>query len=116
MLAWPAKQALQIQSIDARLPRFHAAARVERFKHRLSNDLLDLELVFGVGPRRHKPPAVLPLLMMHDVVSRSFFGVAEHAVGVVDLAEAAVFACLAIVGMKSLRKKPIDSMDCLGLG
>ena len=58
LLARPANQTLELEERDAGTARLGTSACIEHLEHGQPNQLLDFEIIRGVGAVRDQPPAV----------------------------------------------------------
>jgi hypothetical protein len=116
MFASTADELFEVERRHARVARLRPPSRIQDFEDGESHMLLDLEVVFGISAARDQFPTILPLPQVADVVFCPALGVAEHPIGLAQGTKLLFVASPDIVRMQALGKKPVDPVDCVGLG
>ena len=110
-----ASERLHFDWRDGRTIRIRPAPRIKHLEDGQTYQLLGLEIVLSVVPRRDKAPALLPDSTMDDVVLGPSLGIAEDLIGFAELAEPTLVARFSIVRVIPLSKETIDTMNRLRL-
>ena len=99
-----ASERLHVDWRNDRIVRIRPAPRIKHLEDGQTYQLLGLEIVLSVVPRRDKAPALLPDSTMDDVVLGPLLGIAEDVIGLAELAKPALVPRFPIVRVIPLSK------------